>query len=85
MTYGIILQISQNLGNAADTLAQAATTAITPPVEQSISLWDMAIKGGGILIPIAILSVMAFYIFFERLFTIQRFSKIDMKRLCPQR
>ncbi|MBK6838152.1 MAG: hypothetical protein IPG90_07605 [Bacteroidetes bacterium] len=65
MTYGIILQISQNLGNAADTLAQAATTAITPPVEQSISLWDMAVKGGGILIPIAILSVMAFYIFLK--------------------
>lgn len=78
MTYGLILQITQNLGSASDSLAQAATTAVTPPVEQSISLWDMAVKGGPILVPIAILSVMAFYIFFERLFTIQRFSKIDM-------
>ncbi|HRH66758.1 MAG TPA: MotA/TolQ/ExbB proton channel family protein [Bacteroidia bacterium] len=78
MTYGIILQITQTVGTAADSLAQAASTAVSPPVEQSISLWDMAVKGGPILIPIAILSVMAFYIFFERLFTIQRFSKIDM-------
>ena len=78
MTSRLTLQISQILGTAADTLSQAATTSITPPVEQSISLSDIAVKGCGILIPIAILSVMAFYIFFERLFTIQRFSKIDM-------
>ncbi|MFN8143956.1 MAG: MotA/TolQ/ExbB proton channel family protein [Bacteroidia bacterium] len=78
MTYGFILQITQSLSNSADSLAQAATTPGAPPVEQSISLWDMAVKGGPILFPIAILSVMAFYIFFERLFTIQRFSKIDM-------
>ncbi len=38
----------------------------------------MAEKGGPILIPIAALSVIALYIFFERLFTVRRFSKIDM-------
>lgn len=55
-----------------------STSAITtPPTEQSITLWEMAEKGGPILIPIFILSVMALYIFFERLFTIQRFSKVD--------
>lgn len=61
---------------AADSLNKAATM-MTPPVEQSISLWEMAEKGGPILIPIAILSIAAFYIFFERYFTIRRLSKVD--------
>lgn len=75
--YGIILQITQSSMSAMDT-AQAVGTESVPPVIQSISLWDMAVKGGPILIPIAALSVIALYIFFERLFTIKRFSKIDM-------
>lgn len=61
---------------AADSLNKAATV-MTPPVEQSISLWEMAEKGGPILIPIAILSIAAFYIFFERYFTIRKLSKVD--------
>lgn len=75
--YGIILQISQGPTTLLDS-ANAAAALIPPPITQSISLWDMAVKGGPILIPIAILSVIAFYIFFERLFTIRRYSKIDM-------
>jgi biopolymer transport protein ExbB len=81
MTYGLILQITQV---AADTITHAvdslgnAVTSTTAPVETSISLWDMALKGGPILIPIAILSVMAVYIFFERYFTIRRFSTPDV-------
>src|SRR3954463_2718438 len=74
MINGIILQVTQTV---TDTMA-ATVTAATPPAEQSISLWDLAVKGGPILIPIAILSVMAVYIFFERFFTIQRYSKWDM-------
>lgn len=77
MIKAFILQITQPGASAADTVFNAANS-LTAPAEQSISLWDMAEKGGPILIPIAILSVMALYIFFERLFTIRRFSKIDM-------
>jgi biopolymer transport protein ExbB len=73
---GFILQITQTGTMAADSLNKAATM-MTPPVEQSISLWEMAEKGGPILIPIAILSIAAFYIFFERYFTIRRLSKVD--------
>ena len=71
--YGIILQITQNLTTAIDSVQ-----AVTPTAIKSITLWDMAEKGGPILIPIAALSVIALYIFFERLFTVRRFSKIDM-------
>jgi len=71
----ILLQITSTL---TDTAAQAAT-ALTPaaPTEQSMSLWEMASKGGPILYPIALLSIFAFYIFFERLFVIMKFSRLD--------
>ncbi|MFM2207397.1 MAG: hypothetical protein RL213_1372 [Bacteroidota bacterium] len=72
MIAGILLQITQSSGT------NSALTAVQPPAqEQSISLWEMAEKGGPILIPIAILSMAALYIFFERYFTIKRSSKID--------
>jgi len=77
MINGIILQINQATGIVTDTMNKGATAA-APVTEQGISLWDMAQKGGPILIPIAILSVAAIYIFFERFFTIQRSAKIDM-------
>ena len=72
----ILLQITQTVSGAADTLNQAATTAAAPS-EQSISLWDLALKGGPILIPIAILSVAAVYIFFERFFVIRKYAQMD--------
>lgn len=75
--HGFILQITTATTAIMDS-AQVAGAQLATPVEKSISLWDMAEKGGPILIPIAILSIMAFYIFFERLITIRRFSKIDM-------
>lgn len=64
----ILLQIAQ----PADT---ANLSAPAEKVVESITFWDLAVKGGPILIPIAVLSLMAVYIFFERLFTIQKFSK----------
>ncbi|MFM9051458.1 MAG: MotA/TolQ/ExbB proton channel family protein, partial [Bacteroidota bacterium] len=72
MYYGIVLQIVDSTSGAI------ASTSTSPAAEQSISLWDMAQKGGPILIPIAILSMAAVYIFFERYFTIRRLSNIDM-------
>jgi len=77
MLNAILLQITQPASTVADSLANAITAA-SAPAEKSIPLWELVVKGGPILYPIAILSVAALYIFFERLFTIQRFSKIDM-------
>lgn len=71
----ILLQITTTL---TDTAAQAAASLTPPaPTESSMSLWDMASKGGPILYPIAILSILAFYIFFERFFVIMKFSRLD--------
>src|SRR3954463_9985205 len=71
---GILLQVPLGTG-AADSMAHAANTPA--PIEQSVPLWELVQKGGPILIPIALLSIAAIYIFFERFFTIRRFSKID--------
>lgn len=60
----------------AVTETAAATTGTTG--EKSISLWEMASKGGPILIPIGILSILAVYIFFERLLVISKASKLDV-------
>jgi biopolymer transport protein ExbB len=49
-----------------------ATPAVT---ESSLSLLDLILKGGVIMVPIFLLSIIAFVIFFERLFTIKAASK----------
>jgi biopolymer transport protein ExbB len=45
--------------------------------EISLSYWELAFKGGWIMVPIFILSVIAVYIFFERFFAIKKAQKID--------
>lgn len=65
----LLLQISQ------DTTAAAAVTA---KGEVSMSLIDMAIKGGVIMIPILILSVIAVYIFVERYFAVRKAAREDI-------
>lgn len=47
------------------------TTSIET-VDQSISVFDLAIQGGFMMIPIFILSVIAIYLFFERLMIINK-------------
>ena len=42
-----------------------------------MNLWDMAIKGGWIMIVLALLSVLCIYIFVERLAAIRKASKVD--------
>lgn len=45
--------------------------------EKTIDYIDMAIRGGWIMIPLLLLSVISVYIFFERYFAIKRSSKVD--------
>ncbi len=47
------------------------------PKEISMPLWDLTLKGGWIMIPIAVLSIIAVYIFVERYFAIRKASKTD--------
>jgi biopolymer transport protein ExbB len=64
----IILQINV----ATEAAAQQA-----PAKESTMSLWELAIKGGWLMVPIGILAVAALYIFFERYFAIQKASRFE--------
>ena len=54
-----------------------ALTAAQQPVADSMNLLDMAVKGGWIMIVLAVLSVICIYIFFERLYVIRKAGKED--------
>lgn len=59
-------------------LLQAANAASSAGGnEATISVWDLTLKGGWLMIPLAILAVISIYIFFERLFAIGSASKQD--------
>lgn len=51
-------------------LAQIVTPETTP--EQAISVWELAMAGGPLMIPIILSSFVAIYIFVERVLTINR-------------
>jgi biopolymer transport protein ExbB len=44
------------------------------PTHETLSLWSLALKGGIVMIPLVILSVVAIYIFIERYLAISRAS-----------
>jgi biopolymer transport protein ExbB len=59
-------------GPAIDVLENEVAT------EETMKLIDLAIKGGWVMIPIALLSIIAVYIFCERLGAVRKASKIDL-------
>jgi len=65
-----ILMIQADLATEMDTLA-------TEPDGISTKFIDLAFKGGWIMIPIILLSIIAVYIFFDRYFAIKKAGKFD--------
>lgn len=57
-------------------LTDSTATSAMPHVTKSISLWDLAMSGGWIMVPILIMSIIAIYIFVERFFAIRHASKL---------
>ena len=57
----------------------AENPVLTEVVETAteMNLWDMATKGGWIMVILALLSVICVYIFVERLMVIRKASKVD--------
>jgi len=75
----VILQIVQDRCAFTGTLIQTLI-AIPQPAKAAqvgLSFWDLALKGGPVMIPIALLSVLGIYIFIERYIMIGRASKED--------
>lgn len=76
--YGIILQISQTTTDVVDTINQLATQPTATKTEETLSIFNMALKGGWIMIPILVLSVLAIYIFVDRFLALNKASKEDL-------
>ncbi|MDO4190551.1 MAG: MotA/TolQ/ExbB proton channel family protein [Bacteroidales bacterium] len=67
--------LQQTVTVATDSIDTIANATAEPVVE--MSFFDMALKGGWIMIPLVLMLVLACYIFFERLFVIHGASKED--------
>jgi len=74
---GLLLQITDTTSRVANALS--TTTA---PSAEKINLLSLIFKGGMLMIPICILSLIAVYVFVERIFTIVRAGQ-DTPQLIP--
>src|SRR4051794_6650477 len=67
-----LLQITTT-PSASDSIVKTATEVAAP--QETISLFDLLMKGGWVMVPIFVLSFIALYIMIERYIVIKRASK----------
>ncbi|HEU0064681.1 MAG TPA: MotA/TolQ/ExbB proton channel family protein [Flavisolibacter sp.] len=60
-----------------DTMNKVALAAQTQASQNGVSLGEMLIMGGFLMLPLALLFLITVYVFFERLIAIRKASKID--------
>lgn len=58
-----------------NTMILLAATEVVQPNQAELTMWGMIIKGGWLMIPIFILSIIAVYIFCERYILIRKYTK----------
>ncbi len=56
-------------------LLQSTTAPV--PAQAHLSFWELALKGGWVMIPIALLSIISVYIFIDRYFALRRAARLD--------
>lgn len=66
----LLLQVSQNIA-----VTDTVNTVVESVEPQQLNFIDMCVRGGWIMIPLAIMLVLAIYIFIERLIVIRQASK----------
>ncbi len=73
------MNILLNVTNVADTIQQMVSTITTESSKdfERLSLWDLSVKGGWLMIPLVVLSFIAIYIFIERFLATQKAAKED--------
>lgn len=57
---------------------QGGSAPVENAVVSKLTLFDLALKGGWVMIPIILLSFVAFYIFIERFYVIRKATAVDM-------
>ena len=72
-----MLFLQAQMQEAVTEMAENPVLTEVVEVATEMNLWDMAVKGGWIMIVLALLSVLCVYIFVERLMTIRKASKVD--------
>lgn len=72
-----MLLLQAQVEQAVTEMAENPVLTEVTEVVNEMNLWDMAVKGGWIMIVLAILSVLCIYIFVERLLVISKASKVD--------
>jgi biopolymer transport protein ExbB len=71
-----LLQAQDTALGLADSLGQGISP-MAAPADEKMSLMGLLIKGGVLMIPLAVLLLLAIYVFFERYFAIKKASRID--------
>lgn len=78
MFHSVLMQM---ITNAADTASKVVTQAapISSPERQeaTLSVFELIMKGGFIMVPLALLLLLTLYFFFERFIVINKLSKMD--------
>lgn len=73
----ILMHITQTIDTLNKTVAAAAVLP-TQPIPEAVTMIDIIMKGGVIMIPIGLLSLVAVYVFIERYLTIRRHISSDV-------
>ena len=76
MSLLLLLQAAAQAADKMPDLTQVAATTV--PAEAEMNILDLAVKGGWIMIVLLILSLIAIYIFVQRLLVIRRAAKEDV-------
>ncbi|MBO5679328.1 MAG: MotA/TolQ/ExbB proton channel family protein [Bacteroidaceae bacterium] len=72
-----MLLLQAQMEQAATTMAENPVLTEVVETANEMNLWDMAVKGGWVMIILALLSVICVYIFIERLMVLKKASKVD--------
>ena len=75
MSVGLL--IAQSVSAMADSVAGINPVLTPVSASDEMNLWNMAMKGGWIMLVLAVLSVICFYILFERNYVIRKAGKED--------
>ena len=65
-------QFVDTLGTVTNGAVSTAMQEQAAQMVQELSIWDLTLRGGFIMIPLAILSIISIYIFVERCIAISR-------------
>lgn len=79
----IALQTNEVAAQLTDSLANTVTEPVAA-VQEELSVWDLCLKGGFIMIPLVLLALVCIFVFVERVLTINAAAKEDstfMKRI----